>query len=127
MEREILEGNRLIAESPFVSDYHKKWIAKEIKTNGSIDFFIQASRYHASWDWLMPVVDKIEALGSNDRTRFNVTIETNNCFIDEYVDGMKDDGWLIEVVDAANKMDAVWQAVIEFIKWYNGNEKDVQS
>ena len=65
--------------------------------------------YHSSWDWLMPVTDKIDIQLKNGRS-----------FI-EHIDGE----WWRNFQHVAyynskiSKFDAVYKAIIKYIKWYN--------
>jgi len=73
-------------------------------------------QYHSSYDWLMPVVEKIESLD------FNVKIKShrqNNklshyCIIDHYLKNKS-----LGCYDDEKKLKAIYKAVVEFIKWYN--------
>ncbi len=56
------------------------------------------AKYHSSWDWLMPVVEKIDSM--RDEERFKVTA----LFL----------GTSIKDVHAA---------VVDYIKWYNDHQK----
>jgi hypothetical protein len=76
-------------------------------------------RYHSDWNWLMGVVDKIESMGDNDSTRYNVGIEINSCVITKWDDGQKDESFIVGQEDAANKIEAVFYAVIDFIARHN--------
>lgn len=124
---QIIEGNKLIAESPFVSDIHRKWIEKSSATSiRGIDTFVSQAKYHSSWDWLMPVVEKIETLGfyttigsafnQSGKQRIYTEIGTK-----EVWDFMKDVEPVVElnVTDKRSKIEASHEAVVEFIKWYN--------
>lgn len=64
---EIIEGNKLIANSPFASDIHKIWMAKAVKS-GTLDLFYEACKYHSSWDWLMPVIERISLYQYDDKS-----------------------------------------------------------
>jgi hypothetical protein len=67
--------------------------------------------YHTDWNWLMPVIRKIEELGND------VLITTN------YIQIAFDEGDQFIVIDDLNiKINSVYKAVIEFIKWYNENK-----
>jgi hypothetical protein len=67
--------------------------------------------YHTDWNWLMPVIRKIEELGND------VLITTN------YIQIAFDEGEQFIVIDDLNiKINSVYKAVIEFIKWYNENK-----
>ena len=76
--------------------------------------------YHTSWDWLMPVVEKIRGLEEG--------------MLVERIDIMPNDGVAIHyshppkmiVVDTSkgvDTLDATYQAVVEFIKTYNDGEQ----
>jgi len=82
--------------------------------SGEIRMHLADCKYHEEWNQLMPVVSKIETLGYDSR------IEGNN----------SDGGFLCDFVDIENKqmacetsykskIDAVYSAVVEFIKVYN--------
>jgi hypothetical protein len=66
-------------------------------------------KYDTSWDELMPVVEKIEYVG------FHVLIEQNYCRIGEELD--------IRVWTVNQKIEAVYNAVVQFIKWYNSQKQ----
>ena len=65
--------------------------------------------YQKSWDWLMPVVEKIEAIDVDDLI---LEIRYKLCHI-EY------DEFGIRNFKGETKIEAVYKAIIEFIKWYN--------
>lgn len=77
--------------------------------------------YNRSWKWLMPVVEKIEALPHV----YNVDIDGTNCIISSGTP-QGDGGNLFKVlfdIDGKTKLEATYNAVTEFITWYN-KEKD---
>lgn len=63
-------------------------------------------KYHKSWEWLMPVVDKIYT--SADWKGFNIVDRIRKSF---------------ESVDIQN----TWNMVIEFIEWHNSVNNKNQS
>jgi len=68
-------------------------------------------KYHKSWDWLMYVVEKI----NSSHTDCFVIIYTDKCTIHNmYPNNMK----TIEY-EGATMIEAVYSAVVAFIKWYN--------
>jgi hypothetical protein len=86
----------------------------------SFDEFIEHCKYDTSWDWLMPVVEKIEKTPELFHTRIMAYADENN--------------YLCDIVDSDNyeracqlstgsKIDAVYRAVVQFIKWYNEQKK----
>ena len=126
-DKEIIEGNKLIAE--FMQ-------LKTIKRDGMSDSYMFVLHpgfiprevcpanleYHTSWDWLMPVVEKIENAPNYD---FFFHILGNGAFItttrvENFRDGSPD---IVESkIVHDSKIDATWLAVVEFIKWYNKNK-----
>jgi len=104
--------------------------------------------YHSSWNWLMPVVEKIESTtvlmnvdvneGLEDfepeireeEWQFSVTIENCQCMINQDVlpQYYGTDTDFLKTYDCRNegritKLEATYLAVIEFIQWYNENKQ----
>jgi hypothetical protein len=121
MNKDILEGNKLIAEfmpdmKPFENPYRK--IKKEdgfyIRYNiidGSRSI-VGDIKYHTSWDWIMPVVERIG--------------EDYEFMIDTYA-GIEVSEKPMQSILAVDRDESIplihqtWLAVVEFIKWYNQN------
>lgn len=72
------------------------------------DFVFEKPKYHLSWDWLMPVVEKIEKTNA-------VKIKDNECMIFK---SFCNDG-IVTYVVSETKMRATYNAVITFINWFN--------
>lgn len=92
----------------------------------TFDFQIVHMLYDSSWDWLMPVVDKIESLG------FNTHIVSINTHIVNIKSGKKClmhiynfDGFAISET-GKNKIEIVYTNVVKFIKWYNENKEEIK-
>ena len=125
MNDEILEGNKLIAE--FMELKPTEWggmysvsqdhcTCRESTPEKALNGFASIAKYHESWDWLMPAVEKIENL----ETEYSVTISKHTCEIHNIL--VKDiDVNIYKVEDSKNK--ATYIAIVEFIKWYNENCK----
>ena len=75
----------------------------------------QWNQYHSSWDWLMPVVEKIECTPDDKGDCFNVMMEAFECTIS----GLG----LTLCLNGHTKMDATYKAVVELIKIYNDGLK----
>ena len=95
-----MKDNKLIAE----------FMGLELTTDGISDLYYtkdkrlkQIENYHASWDWLMPVVEKISDIKS---WSINATLE-----------------WLSDSQDRDGlyTKEDVYESVVEFIKQYNNN------
>jgi hypothetical protein len=66
-------------------------------------------KYHKDWNALMPVVEKIEAMG------YTVVMLANTCRIN--FDGSDD-------IKADTKIETTYQAVLSFIEYYNTTIKN---
>ena len=75
----------------------------------------ELKKYSYDWNNLMRVIDKIESLD------YRVTINFSNCFIEKYTGNLKVGYGEIEVASdyGDNKFDVTYNAIIEFIKYYN--------
>lgn len=117
---EIIEGNKLIAE--FMGVYEINGIyggctVNPLKNSMTSDKL----KYHFSWDWLMPVIEKIEELGFWTKiygfTSFDKVYR--QCSIKKQKP--KSDGDYIYNYEGEwneSKIEATWIAIIEFIKWW---------
>ena len=80
--------------------------------------------FHSDWNWLMSVVEKIENLqDENNCAIYNVQIEQS---FTEIIDNHTSET-IIYNIDADSKIEAVYNTVIEFIKWYNEQNKNNES
>ena len=122
-KEEILEGNKLIAEfmggtfkNISSKDIAVSWVSIHMKDddvnfqeedypekphNGSCWKFNEL-KYHSSWDWLMPVVEKIE--------KTYAYVDIKGCAVNIST---------IVETSAPTKIEAVYMACVEFIEWYN--------
>ena len=84
--------------------------------------------YDSHWNWLMPIVEKIERTQlvgyeythDDKPASFRVAIFVNCC--DICVANSTGDN-LIEITAAPSKIEAVYSAVVQFIQWYNQQNK----
>jgi hypothetical protein len=120
MQNEIIEGNRIIAE-------FDGW--KYIEDGDSFHkppnlLFSHELKYHSSWAWLMPVVEKIENLNNKNSLLFYVSISGDECEIRRNDFPPHDTLITIKSVHK-DKLKSTWLAVVEFIKWYNNLKQTV--
>ncbi len=117
------ENNRLLAEfmglkpkleSPDVYSYSDMpfFSVRESCPEKVMESISKYVKYNSSWDWLMPCVDKIEKLLPDDSV---ITIEYKNCYIPVLNDKVP---FTIEG-SGETKIEAVYNACVEFVKWYN--------
>jgi hypothetical protein len=101
----------------------RKFLYFPLPVNKAWDFV--DLQYHTSWDWLMPVVEKIEQLYIGEYVAFMVEIKNQSCCIYcHYKD--QQDGVIYRTPYLSrreNKIEAVYLAIIAFIKWYNTQSK----
>lgn len=91
------------------------------KTHGLYFTYNKYGEYHTSWDWLMPVVRKIESLNfeiDGVITSADVHIVYGDCrIVDEDGNGLFE--FYSHSTDSGDKLGATYKAVVEYIKWYN--------
>ena len=114
--------NTLIAEFMGVSK-------SKIDANGQVLNFENSkyNTYNSDWNWLLKVVEEIESL--EDTERFEITNSGVN--ITHYqtkevkfiYNGYHTNKGMYLLTEKAvdTKIEAVYMAVVEFIKWYNKN------
>lgn len=72
-------------------------------------------RYATSWDWLMPVVRKIESLMPTIKIPEHLEYLKNGTHGSEpYVEVIS--------LPIASPIEEIYKAVVEFIKWYNNSQ-----
>ena len=102
---------------------NNKLIAEFLGKDHELNQCISAPQYHKSWDWLMLVVEKIEGFqdgedGDSMRGHlYNFRIEQHFVYI---LDGESMD--VIIEMNGESKLDATYNAVVEFINQYNKDE-----
>jgi hypothetical protein len=118
-ELSIEEGNKIIAEwmGEEVIWHEEKWQWKS-RHNG-----IKPFMYDHLWDWLMPVVEKIERMRYHTQIFYLHYLKAHACQISKGKDFAKpfdDAEWSGSSLNS--KIEAVWQAVVFFIQWHNQNK-----
>jgi len=109
------ENNKIIAEFLGRTGKANKllYAFKNLDYRGQIWFNENELRFHLDWNWLMEVVEKIEKQGFIfDIKNYTTKITT---------------GWKIGFkpikTDSDTKIQSVYNACLEFIKWYNQQNK----
>lgn len=103
MTQEQIEGNKLIAESPFGnlvrgSSKEERWYRKDTGQQG----YYTELKYHSSWDWLMPAL--LKAKGTKGSDEWN--------------------GWnTLNISLMACDIKGVFLQLTWFIKWFNTQSK----
>ena len=106
------DNNKLIAEfMGMKEDEYPNDLPKSAYLFGN--FMDNEIQYHSSWDWLMPVVGKIENLSNK------IFIDTDSVIIDIHHEVTP-----IITDCKKDKINAVYEAVIQFIKYYNQQQRN---
>ena len=111
--KNIVENNKLIAEFLGYSQPHPDypnttyWYKKDCQP-------LTILLFHSDWSWLMRVVDKIERLG------YVFEIKITGCRINQIENGSI---IVLRWEEDKTKIEAVYNACLEFIKWYNEQNK----
>ncbi len=147
---EVLEKNKLIAEFMEIQEFAEQdirpqgdliswetyyyycknefFVTKWFKTPAlSFDYFVQNSKYHTNWQWLIPVVEKIESIHDDFHGYFGVHITSNSCAIQ----GTKLNTSIENPHYAyfaewhgTTKIEATYIAVVNWIRWWNQKQKE---
>src|SRR5690606_36071729 len=128
----VVSGSALIAEflgSKFINDapedypngyyYQPEGVEYDCPTGEPDEW-----SFNSSWDWLMPVVDKIESLGFWTKISAHTSFDNKYKSFDIKKIRPKSDGEYIYNYEGdwnASKIEAVYRGVIEFIKWWNAS------
>lgn len=85
------------------------------------EFAPYVMKFHNDWNWIMLVVDKIENTRGKNGVYFDVAIDSTGCWIDLNLKT------LIKIDTQGdrkmNKIQATYNACVDFVKWYNENFK----
>ncbi len=118
-KEQILNGNRLIADSPFSKEELRMAIEKDKKA-GESDYYCYGNLgFHSSFDWIMPVIIKIQ---SETECVFQIYKKGIVCIYDYNVWQLRED--MIELrhqynFNDNNPLPHLWQAVTDYIQWRN--------
>ena len=105
----ITENNKLIAEFMGYPKHKIDFVGKRLNFENS-----KHNTYHNDWNRLMEVVENIESLGY----KIDISKWENSQYCGIYLNGKKISG-----NETNTKIEAVYNACIEFIKWYNTQNK----
>jgi hypothetical protein len=79
-----------------------------------VDEYIPYFEYHYSWEWIMPVIEKIESLDYSSEIYCIGGFEHRTQFFSCGICPFK-------AINFKRKLESVYDAVINFIRWYNEN------
>lgn len=118
---ETIENNKLIAEFLGVQpnelgEYEMFGVIESIDPDDQHFYTARVLKFNDSWDWLMPVVEKIESLNYDFQMM-------GGCWVIIYdIDPDREQGTELIEESAETKIKTVYAACVRFIKWYNENK-----
>lgn len=120
----IEETNRLIAE--FMDNPIPKSAVKCCNSHNYIhNNHLLECKYNSSWDWLMPVLEKIEKMGVSTEIHYFAGTKFNAA---GYMASLLGYSSMVSTYDSStqteNKITAVYKAVVKFIQYYNNLPKE---
>lgn len=133
---EILNGNKIIVMfmlGASTTEQIEELKAVEGKNQLSACYALSESydlmKYHESWDWLMPVVEKIEVHTmdwNGDKIKhFDFRIQSKYCLVEGYT-GVRQNGVYYQTAYGSSpesKIEEVYNAIVEMIKFFNDPDK----
>lgn len=115
MESKEKTDNELIVD--FMGGYHKGLLR-------GVDWDV--AMYDKSWDWLMPVVEKVESIWDDYHGYFGVHINSNSCTIQGTKLRTNPENYhpaYFADYTLGSKIESTYAAIVVFIIWYNENIK----
>lgn len=122
-KQKIIEGNNLIAE--FLKLEKEEFIGYDVSVfmhSKSCKVLTEDLCFHRDWCWLMPVVEKIEKLEFINVIMSKTYLGEFSIEISKYTPTykMQQINKVVFIKEKTfTKIESVYMAVIEFIKWYN--------
>lgn len=98
------------------------WAVPE-NTPNSNNASMGAFRYHNSFDWLMPVIEKIESLGYSTVIGYNAEKKFHWTAIFTGTEFQRKEIKSYEGETGEPKIRVVMQVLVKFITWYNQRKK----
>jgi hypothetical protein len=119
-QKEIVKNNKIIAEfmggsyTSKLFDIPKNYIWLPFHNLTPIAYL----KYHISYDWIMPVVEKIEELD----VVASFQIEQPTIYIWKSSEESTFEDIQVDIFNKT-KLEAVYEAIVKFMDWYNLNQK----
>ena len=106
--RNYFGGDGSIDENGFDTFSHNSIMTGTYYDGKETSMLVDKMQYHKSWDWIMPVIDKIETMGCE------VVHRVGDCNIYK-IDEQENYRCIIEI-QGINKLESTYKAVLVFIK-----------
>jgi hypothetical protein len=114
--KEILENNKLIAK-------YMNLLPEKNMENTLTPYLINGtytnSRYNFCWNWLIPVVEKINNICDNKSRELSNNVRKQLTALHPFEDSECWQSWSSYTITLTTDISKVYQQVIKFINWYN--------
>lgn len=110
-----MSNNELIAEFIGAEQYGSDSIGIMWRFNDGVDVAVEDLKYDVSWDWLMPIVEKIERL-------FVEQVDQHNK-VDESAREADIEFSKVVCLNITAGIEFTYKAVVQFIKWHNSKKQ----
>lgn len=122
------EGNTLIdvfmGEDGFLGKEFEEHYSDEFWRPTKHKYEPKNLEYHSSWDWLMPVVEKICNTEMTFKLESVFEWDNKEKYNPKYQMEIRDGGYHLKGSDKSKVLiEVVYQSVIQFVQWYNSNQK----
>jgi hypothetical protein len=109
MEEYIRKGNHHIAV--FMQDFYDTGLEPSYYIRKNKEYKIEDAQYHSSWEWLMPVVDKIEELG------YKVYLDKYSCQVYRRYQDFPDN-FIIDADFKVGRLENAFDGISAFAEWW---------
>jgi hypothetical protein len=109
MEEYVRKGNHHIAV--FMQDFYDTGLEPAYYIRKNKEYGIEDAQYHSSWEWLMPVVDKIEDLG------FRVYLDKYSCQIYKRYTTFPDN-FIVDADFKDDRLENAFDGISSFCEWW---------
>ena len=114
MEEYIRKGNHDIAV--FMKDFYDTGLEPSYYIRKNKEYTIEEAQYHSSWDWLMPVIDKIEELG------YKVYLDKYSCQV--YLRHANfPESFIIDADFKEDRLENAFDGISAFAEWWERKGK----
>jgi hypothetical protein len=117
-QAEVIEGNKLIADSPFAPDIVKTNISHYVDSGNEIGLVKYYQALNFDWNMLMQVVVNLENKG------IGFEVDPWGIVAVEFLSGNEEDIFQFINDDNYLKIIQYYTTIVESIKWYNKNIKN---
>ena len=136
----VIENNKLMAEFLGLESHLKNGATTIVYMHGQHhiqdwEYFDKGKellitpiemKFHNDWNWLMEVVEKIYNLSGENKPYYGITFVMHNDTFQFGLDNQQEKGLNKHISSKKNnltRIQVVYNACIEFIKWYNNQNK----